>query len=409
VAIKPIKVSQLNAYIKRILQSDPLLGNVSVSGEISNLKLHGAGNIYFTLKDEISKVSCFLSSEHVRDLHYELSEGLEIVVSGHLYVYERGGSYSIYVKEIAVAGVGNLSLAFEQLKQKLSKEGLFDQSRKRSLPTFPHKIAVVTSDTGAAVQDILKTIKDRNTYVDILIFPCLVQGPGAAADISTAIDKINRLFPEVDIIITGRGGGSMEELWAFNEESVARSISASAIPVISAVGHETDTTIADFVADVRATTPTAAAQLAVPDTFQIKLYLDELLLRCREDFTNKVNYLKMRLKANGFESFRDGLLNRIKLNESKIDQLIEGLTHAIQIKIADFDLIIEMLKIELEGLSPLSIMNRGYGAILDMNGKLMRSAIPLLPKNQINVIMMDGQLICTINDRILKEEKNVGE
>ena len=264
-AIKPVSVSQLNGYIKRILQTDPLLGNVSVVGEVSNLKYHGSGHVYFTLKDANSKISCFLPHDRAEALRYELSEGMEITASGYIYLYERGGSYSLNIRDIEVAGLGNLAIAFEKLKSKLEAEGLFDPAKKKAIPSFPEKIAVVTSETGAAVRDILKIIKNRNNYVDVLIYPVLVQGPAAAGEIAAAINHINEKWPDTDTIITGRGGGSMEELWAFNEEIVARAIYASAIPVISAVGHETDFTIADFVADRRAETPTAAAHMAVPD------------------------------------------------------------------------------------------------------------------------------------------------
>ena len=258
-AIKPVKVSQLNGYIKRILQTDPLLGNVSVIGEISNLKFHGSGHVYFSMKDEGSRLNCFLPADRAQNLRYELSEGMEITASGYIYLYERGGSYSLNIRDIEVAGLGNLSIAFEKLKAKLEAEGLFDKEHKKEIPFFPEKIAVVTSETGAAVRDILKIIKSRNNYVDVLIYPVLVQGPSAAGEIAHAIADINEKWPDIDTIITGRGGGAMEELWAFNEEIVARSIYASKIPVISAVGHETDFTIADFVADRRAETPTAAA------------------------------------------------------------------------------------------------------------------------------------------------------
>ena len=264
-AVKPVKVSQLNGYIKRILQTDPILGNVSVVGEISNLKFHGSGHVYFSMKDEGSRLNCFLPSERAESLRYELSEGMEITASGYIYLYERGGSYSLNIRDIEVAGLGNLSIAFEKLKEKLGKEGLFDAEHKKEIPFFPEKIAVVTSESGAAIRDILKIIKNKNNYVDILIYPVLVQGPAAAGEIAEAICDINENCPDVDTIIVGRGGGAMEELWAFNEEIVARSIYNSNIPVISAVGHETDVTISDFVADRRAETPTAAANLAVPD------------------------------------------------------------------------------------------------------------------------------------------------
>ncbi|MBR6499939.1 MAG: exodeoxyribonuclease VII large subunit, partial [Firmicutes bacterium] len=250
--LKPVSVSRLNAYIKRILQSDPILGNVSVIGEISNLKYHSTGHVYFTLKDEDSKISCFLSSEQRRHLRYELDNGMEITATGYIYLYERGGSYSLNVNNIEISGLGDLQIAFQQLKEKLQKEGLFDSKYKKPLPAFPKRIAVVTSATGAAVRDVISIISGRTQMTDILVCPCLVQGPEAARDIARTIEAVNAQCPDVDVMIVGRGGGSMEELWAFNEEIVARAIFLSKIPVISAVGHETDFTIADFVADRRA-------------------------------------------------------------------------------------------------------------------------------------------------------------
>ena len=276
-AAKPVKVSQLNAYIKRILQSSPVLSNVTVIGEVSNLKFHSSGHVYFSLKDEKGKISCFLPADIAVSMDKSIEEGTEAVVTGYIYLYERGGSYSINVKTIEKSGTGNLAAEFEKLKKKLEAEGLFDRSAKKPLNPFPRRVAVVTSDTGAAVHDIIKIIRSRNRYVDILVCPVLVQGPSAASDISSMITELNEKCPDTDVIITGRGGGSMEELWAFNEESVARAIAASDIPVISAVGHETDFTIADFAADVRAETPTAAAVLAVPDINELVMYTEELM------------------------------------------------------------------------------------------------------------------------------------
>ena len=235
--LKPVTVSQLNSYIKRILQTDPILGNVSVRGEVSNLKFHGSGHVYFSLKDEKSRINCFLPSDRAVQIGRALQEGMEIIASGYIYLYERGGSYSLNVTDLEKAGQGELAIAFEKLKQKLAKEGLFDQEHKKLIPAFPHKVAIVTSETGAAVRDILKIIQKKNNCVDVLVYPVLVQGPGAPQQIADAIRDLSENYPDVDTIITGRGGGSMEELWAFNEEIVARSIYESKIPVISAVGH----------------------------------------------------------------------------------------------------------------------------------------------------------------------------
>ena len=274
--LKPVKVSQLNNYIKRILQSDPILGSVSVIGEISNLKFHNSGHVYFSLKDEKSRINCFLAADNVDAVEDMLVEGNEVTARGYIYLYERGGSYSLNVRTMESAGRGDLAAAFEKLKAKLEKEGIFDPAHKKVLPFFPQKVAVVTSPTGAAVRDIVKIITGRNDCVDIVIYPVLVQGPYAAEEIAHAIKDINENHSDVDIIITGRGGGSMEELWAFNEECVARSIYGSDIPVISAVGHETDFTISDFAADRRAETPTAAAQMAVPDTKELRDRIEAL-------------------------------------------------------------------------------------------------------------------------------------
>ena len=230
-AVKPVKVSQLNGYISRVLQTDPLLGILSVIGEISNLKYHGSGHVFFSLKDEKSTVNCFLAAGNLRHIRYELAEGMEIIAHGYISVYQAGGRYSLNIRDIDVAGQGDLAAAFEKLKEKLAAEGLFDEAHKKPLPEYPKKIAVVTSETGAAVRDIIKIIKRRNDVTSVLVYPVLVQGPDAAPDIAAAIEDINRM-DDIDIIITGRGGGSMEDLWAFNEEIVARSIYRSVIPVI---------------------------------------------------------------------------------------------------------------------------------------------------------------------------------
>lgn len=402
-AIKPIKVSQVNSYIKRILQTDPVLGNISVTGEISNLKFHGTGNVYFSLKDNDSKLNCFLSSEYLKNLHYELADGLAIVASGNIYVYERGGSYSLNVKDIYIEGVGNLSIAFEKLKEKLQKAGYFDHGHKKKIPSFPQKVAVVTSETGAAIQDIIKTIKMRNNYVDILIFPCLVQGKAAAPMIAKAIETINRLYSDVDTIIIGRGGGSMEELWAFNEEIVAESIFSSVIPIISAIGHETDFTIADFVADQRAATPTAAAQLAVPETIQIQLYLDELTSQMKRYLSHKISLYDMKLSSRNLDAFKQIFLSGIVLKTNKLEQLKDNSYQSLRHIIVVNEGVLDALKATIDGLSPLQIMERGYGAIINNAGRLVRSAREVSQGEDIGIKLKDGNLSCKITQIAIKE------
>lgn len=397
-AIKPVKVSQLNGYIKRILQTDPLLGNVSVVGEISNLKLHGSGHVYFSLKDADSKLNCFLPSGRAAELRYQLSEGMEITASGYIYLYERGGSYSLNIRDIEVAGLGNLSIAFEKLKEKLEAEGLFDAKYKKEIPFFPEKVAVVTSETGAAIRDVLKIIKNKNNYVDILIYPVLVQGPAAAGQIAEAIEQINALYPEVDTIIAGRGGGAMEELWAFNEEVVARSIFASKIPVISAVGHETDITISDFVADRRAETPTAAANMAVPDIEELKAYTNDLKEKMGLSMDACLRYKQMHLQSLDLEAFKRDLESRIIMEQMRIENMNTENMRQITALLEQYEKEIELYKANLDSLNPKAIMDRGYGAILTKDRKLAGSIETIQNEGTLTVVLKDGEADCQVSE-----------
>ncbi len=375
--LKPVKVSQLNSYIKRILQTDPILGNISVVGEVSNLKFHGSGHVYFSLKDEKSRINCFLPSERADKITCALQEGTEVIAHGYIYLYERGGSYSLNVKDIEAAGQGELAAAFEKLKQKLSVEGLFDPMHKKPIPAFPRKVAVVTSETGAAVRDILKIIQKKNDCVDVLIYPVLVQGPEAAREIAEAIRDLNENHPDVDTIITGRGGGSMEELWAFNEEIVARSIYESQIPVISAVGHETDFTIADFAADLRAETPTAAADAAVPDTKALK----EALTAYREDLNRSLEHLlenrRRRLALCSMETFERDIRSRIAMEQMRADHITEQMKQLLQTKAESCRSRLELLCETVEAANPERILQKGYTILTDENGHVIHDVAGL--------------------------------
>ena len=393
-AIKPVKVSQLNGYIKRILQTDPLLGNVSVIGEISNLKFHGSGHVYFSMKDEGGRLNCFLPADRAESLRYELSEGMEITASGYIYLYERGGSYSLNIRDIEVSGLGNLSIAFEKLKAKLEAEGLFAADHKKEIPFFPEKIAVVTSETGAAVRDILKIIKSRNHYVDVLVYPVLVQGSYAAGQIAQAIDDINEKWPQIDTIIVGRGGGAMEELWAFNEEVVARSIFASKIPVISAVGHETDFTIADFAADRRAETPTAAAHMAVPDIEELKAYTAGLRENLQTAFQSTLRHKAMRLESLNFEAFKRDLESRITMEQMRLDTIKTENLHRVSRRVEQCEKEIRLLRESLDALNPKAILKRGYGAVLDGNGTFVRTAGQIKNGDSLTIALSDGEIDC---------------
>ena len=390
-ALKPVKVSQLNSYIKRILQSDPILGNISVIGEISNLKFHSSGHVYFSLKDESSKVSCFLPAGNVSRLGFNLEEGLEVTAHGYIYLYERGGTYSINIRDMETAGQGDLAIAFEKLKNKLQAEGLFSQEHKKELPSFPRKVAVVTSPTGAAVRDILKIIKQKNNVVDILVYPVLVQGPGAAPEISRAIDDINNNHRDVDVIIAGRGGGSAEELWAFNEEIVARSIFASEIPIISAVGHETDFTIADFVADLRAETPTAAAERAVPDINALNEYIETLHQESKRNLKLLVELYRNKLKLLDPTSFSRDLQGRVAMDHMRIDSLMESMKDNMKQLVNDKRQRIELLKEVIEASDPKAILKKGYSVITDEKGNIIKDASSLEENQVINIEAAVGQ------------------
>ena len=289
-----ITVTQLNKYLKYKIDNDPNLGIVFLKGEISNFKNHSRGHFYFTLKDETSRINAIMFKTYASLVKFQLYDGMKVLVTGRVSVYEASGSYQIYVEEIMEDGVGSLYLAFEQLKEKLKKEGLFLESHKKKIPKIPRRIGIVTAPTGAAIKDILSTIKRRWPLCETILFPALVQGDLASQDIVKKIKMADTY--DLDILIVGRGGGSLEDLWPFNEEIVARAIYEAKVPIISAVGHEIDFTIADFVADKRAPTPTGAAEMAVPNLPDVKNYLEQVTIRLQKAMTTKLNMASQRLK-----------------------------------------------------------------------------------------------------------------
>lgn len=372
-ALKPIKVSQLNKYIGRVMQTDPILGNVSVIGEISNLKYHSSGHVYFTLKDDAGKLNCFVTGSVVKNIRFQLADGMEVITAGYISVYEKGGYYSLNVRDIQVSGEGELALAYKAMYERLFGEGIFDASHKKQLPLFPKKVCVITSPTGAAVRDIIKIIKSRNNVVDVMVYPCVVQGDGAAVQIASAIDDVNARFNDTDVMIVGRGGGSLEELWAFNEEIVARSIYASDIPVISAVGHETDFSISDYAADVRAETPTAAAALAVPDTFRFMNELDKL------SDTMLSHIKRMRdMKAESLKRYQPHMLSvmfskRVTNALHMTERLSDSIKNSIISRLMTASASVEKYGIMLDAGDPQHIINRGYAVIHDAESDRMIS------------------------------------
>lgn len=396
--LKPVSVSQLNSYIKRILQTDPILGNVSVTGELSNVKYHSTGHVYFSLKDEKSTIRCFLPSGNADNIAFRLEDGLEVNVYGYLYLYEKGGYYSINVKDIEESGEGRLMAEFRALKRKLEGEGLFDQEHKKPLPSFPSQIAVVTSATGAAVRDIIKIIKNKNDYVNVLIYPVTVQGPSAAGEIAEAIDDINRRFTDIDVIITGRGGGSIEELWAFNEEKVARSIYKSSIPVISAVGHETDFTIADFVADRRAETPTAAADMAVPDTTELRDYINNLDKELSRSIRIRIQQAENSLNLMNPELSMRQLKSRTVMAQMKCDGIYQQLNSQVDNKLTDFTKRVELAGQVINSSNPDLILARGYAIVRNSQGKIVKNASEVSIGDTIDISLAEGKARATVID-----------
>lgn len=406
--MKPVQVSQLNKYIKTILQSDPLLSRISVIGEVFNLKYHSSGHVYFSMKDKGSRINCFLPEDKAAYLRYPLEEGMEIVASGYIYLYEKGGSYSLNVSDIKIEGEGNLAAAFEKLKRKLESEGLFSPAFKKAIPEFPKSVGLVTSATGAAVWDMIRTMKNKNSFVDIILCPCIVQGDGASGDIEDAIKALNRMEEPPDVMIVGRGGGSSEELWAFNEERVARSIFNSEIPVISAVGHETDFTIADFVADYRAATPTAAAEAAVPDMREISGRMNLLMTESRKGIEGKIGFIEAALEMRSPDSLVSGIKNRIDGYEGRLDGIMKDAAMNFREKIHVEEMRIERLKSLADSLDPGKILSLGYGALSDSGGRYIKSAESINPGDIIKIQMKDGSAKCRVTEVRKGEGQNNG-
>lgn len=403
--LKPLKVSELNQYIKRLIISDPILYNISVEGEISNFKHHHNGHMYFTIKDDTSKLKCIMFSDDNSDIDFSLDNGDYIFASGHISVYDREGTYQLYVKKIRKKGIGELYESLQKLKIKLKSEGLFDQSIKKELPFIPKKIGVVTSSTGAAVRDIVTTIRRRMKSTDIFIYQVMVQGEKAEAQICRAIDYFNE-EKYVDVIILARGGGSIEELWAFNKEQVARSIYRSKISVISAVGHETDFTIADFVSDKRASTPSVAGEIVVPSYYDLeyktKLLLSSLL-KNYDEFLSSKRKISEDLKR---EIDLNSPIYKLEEYKNKVEFLWGDLTYEITDKINKDRTKVDQLADRLNTLSPLSTLERGFSIITNSNGDITNSIKDVKLDENINIILKDGSLEVKILEIESKVKKN---
>ena len=399
-SVKPLKVSEVNQYIKRILMGDPILSSICVEGEISNFKHHYSGHMYFSLKDEKGKINCVMFKSYNQKNDIVLKDGMKVVVNGYISVYERDGGYQLYVKTIEEAGLGDLYLAYNKLLKKLEEEGLFDDSHKMEIPKFPRIIGIVTSSTGAAIRDIITVIKRRFPIADLIIYPVLVQGELAAKEICEGLEYFSHR-KDIDLVITGRGGGSIEELFAFNDELLARMIYKMDIPVISAVGHETDFTIADFVADLRAPTPSAAAELAVPKLENLKENLNLKFIELAQNHLLLVDIKRRELHT--IEDKLNGLnpINKLNENTQYIDGLFKDLTNVYSSSIRDFRSKLEILGSKLDLLSPLSTANRGYGILTDESDQFIKSVEEISVGDGFSVLLKDG----IIKGRVEKVKK----
>ena len=389
-------VSQLNSYVKGVLDRDENLAHIFVTGEISNYKAHYSGHLYMTVKDETASIKAIMFAGNASKLRFKPENGMKILAFGTVSLFPRDGSYQLYINDMQPDGVGALNIAFEQLKNKLEAEGLFRQEHKKPLPEFPQKIGVVTSSTGAAVQDIFNVLKRRFPVAEVVLRPCQVQGEGAAEDIAKAIYEFNKLNA-ADVLIVGRGGGSIEDLWAFNEEIVARAVFASRIPVISAVGHETDYTICDFVADLRAPTPSAAAECAVPDMFELKANLVSLRQHIFSLIRNKMNIERSSLSS--FEkrlALRDPVTN-INEQRKELVYLTEKLSILTNSILEDNKSKISALAGKLDALSPLSVISRGY-ALVEKDDKPVTKVKELKKDDVISIKLSDGQVKARIGE-----------
>lgn len=439
--IKYYSITALNRAIKNMFDSKPELNRVYIKGEISNFKHHSRGHFYFTLKDENSRIAAVMFASYAKDIKFEPEDGMKVLVSGRVTVYEATGGYQIYVDEMALDGIGNLYLEYEKLKKKLQEEGLFNLEHKKPIPRFPKKIGIITAPTGAAIRDILSTIKRRYPLCETILFPALVQGVGAKESIVKQLTLAQEF--DLDVIICGRGGGSIEDLWAFNEEIVARAIYNSKIPIISAVGHEIDFTIADFVADLRAPTPTGAAEMAVPNIVDLRTLIEQYKIRLNENIKNIISFNQKRIdniknayvirnpmalyevKEQKLDAFIERINSYIKqilndyylrlshvkesyilknplasyeVHRERINSIRNNLNIIIQNKLNVFNHQYEIIINKLNLLNPLNVLSKGYSLVTDSNGKIIKEAKDLKEDDLISIKMYEGSVKAIVKE-----------
>ena len=392
-----LSILQVNEYIRSAMERDPVLCSVAVRGEISNYKVYPSGHHYFTLKDNDASLRCVMFKGNAIRLRFRPQNGMQIIAFGKISVYPRDGAYQLYCSALTVDGVGDLHLAFEQLKERMAAKGMFDPARKKPIPKYPQTIGIVTSSAGAAVHDMLRILRKRFPLVKVLLLPVRVQGAEAPGEIASAIYYANA-WNLADLLIVGRGGGSIEDLWAFNDELVAKAIYDSDIPVISAVGHEPDVTISDYVADLRAATPSNAAELAVPDQDALKQMLDGVLTRMHAVFSRQIvaarRQLSMLASNTSLQNPTQYIRQRRQTTEHLNSRLISGYERAISSKRQQF---ISMTA-KLDAMSPLKVLTRGYSMTQDLQGKVISSVLQVNSGDDIRITLSDGTLSAVVSD-----------
>ena len=396
--VKILTVTELTSHIKGVLERDPMLDGITVCGEISNYKTYPSGHHYFSLKDAESSIRCVMFRASAQRLRFRPENGMSVAATGRIAVYPRDGAYQLYCTSLAPIGTGDLFAAFEQLKSRLASEGLFDPSHKKPIPRLPDRIAVITSPAGAAIRDILRILKARWPSSDVCILPVRVQGVEAPEEIAEAIRYANK-WQVADVIITGRGGGSIEDLWAFNDERVARAIYASEIPVISAVGHEPDVTISDFVADLRAATPSNAAELAVPDRSEVREQLSNREIRLRRTMNSLLQRNRTMLNAYAQRRALTDPSGYLSLKRMDLDRAQRSLLTAGEKLVMERRHRMAASASALDAMSPLKVLARGYAVVCDESGTVVRSVADTNEGDALHVRVSDGSLKCTVDEK----------
>ena len=402
-AMQPVSVTQLTQYIKLLLDRDEILSQVCVRGELSNYKAHSSGHQYFTLKDEGAVISCVMFRSDAAKLRFRPESGMSVLATGRVQVYQRDGKYQLYCSGLTPEGTGDLQIAFEQLKAKLEKEGLFDPAHKKPLPPYPEKIAIVTSSAGAAVHDMIRILRRRYPIAKVILLPVRVQGAEAPPEIAGAIRYANR-WKVGDLIITGRGGGSMEDLWAFNDERVARAIYDSELPVISAVGHEPDGTISDFVADARASTPSNAAEIAVPDQAELLRWLRGAEERMEQSESQRLAAMRQRLDALASKRVMRDHLAYVQDKRMELVHVQQRLGDLSGAAVARKRQKFSELAASLDAMSPLKVLGRGYAMAQNEAGQILKSHRDVTAGERVSVTLGEGGFTCTVDKPFGKEK-----